>query len=134
MAEHTLPLDPTPFQQLDALYQRQLRQVAADVAAAIAHAVGTPLNVIGGRAELIRQDPANALAQVSRIEDQVRKLADGLRQFVEYLSPEHRTWSDVPAAQILADVMKLIEPVALGQQVELAADGAALAGVNIPRD
>jgi signal transduction histidine kinase len=70
----------------DALAQRQLRDAGAEVAAAIAHAVGTPLNVISGRAELIRQDPSNALTQVARIEEQVKKLATGLRQLVDYLA------------------------------------------------
>jgi hypothetical protein len=70
----------------DALAQYQLRDAGAEVAAAIAHAVGTPLNVISGRAELIRHDPSNALAQVARIEEQVKKLATGLRQLVDYLA------------------------------------------------
>ncbi len=71
----------------DALAQHQLRDAGAEVAAAIAHAVGTPLNVISGRAELIRHDPSNALAQVTRIEEQVKKLATGLRQLVDYMAP-----------------------------------------------
>jgi signal transduction histidine kinase len=76
----------------DALAQYQLRDAGAEVAAAIAHAVGTPLNVISGRAELIRHDPSNALAQVVRIEEQVKKLATGLRQLVDYLAiPDPRT-------------------------------------------
>lgn len=70
----------------DALAQHQLRDAGAEVAAAIAHAVGTPLNVISGRAELIRHDPSNALTQVARIEEQVKKLATGLRQLVDYLA------------------------------------------------
>jgi signal transduction histidine kinase len=70
----------------DAVAQHQLRDAGAEVAAAIAHAVGTPLNVISGRAELIRHDPSNALTQVARIEEQVKKLATGLRQLVDYLA------------------------------------------------
>src|SRR6185295_11805528 len=60
------PPDASLLELLDALYQRQIRDAAAEVAAAIAHAAGTPLNVIGGRAELIRQDPANAAGHVTR--------------------------------------------------------------------
>jgi signal transduction histidine kinase len=74
------------LQLLDTLQQYQLRNAGAEVAAAIAHAMGTPLNVISGRAELIRQDPSNALAQVARIEEQVKKVASGLRQLVDYLA------------------------------------------------
>jgi hypothetical protein len=80
------------LEMYDALAQYQLRDAGAEVAAAIAHAVGTPLNVISGRAELIRHDPSNALAQVARIEEQVKKLATGLRQLVDYLAiPDPRT-------------------------------------------
>jgi signal transduction histidine kinase len=84
----------------DALAQHQLRDAGAEVAAAIAHAVGTPLNVISGRAELIRHDPANALAQVTRIEEQVKKLANGLRQLVDYLAVPDPRAAQRPGAAI----------------------------------
>jgi two-component system OmpR family sensor kinase len=126
------PLDASLLELLDTLYQRQVRQAAAEVAAAIAHAAGTPLNVIGGRAELIRQDPANAAGHVTRIEEQVRKLADGLRQFVDYLtiedgsarraSGETRPMGDVPAARLLEQLLELVQPLALARQVELVTD------------
>ena len=84
----------------DALAQHQLRDAGAEVAAAIAHAVGTPLNVISGRAELIRHDPSNALAQVTRIEEQVKKLANGLRQLVDYLAVPDPRAAQRPGAAI----------------------------------
>src|SRR5690349_5516016 len=80
------PAAETLLELHEGLAQRQLRDAGAEIASAIAHAVGTPLNVISGRAELIRHDPANALAQVARIEEQVKKLATGLRQIVDYLA------------------------------------------------
>jgi hypothetical protein len=83
---HQSPARESLLELYDAIAQRQLRDAGAEVAAAIAHAVGTPLNVISGRAELIRHDPSNALAQVARIEEQVKKLATGLRQLVDYLA------------------------------------------------
>ncbi|HTV25894.1 MAG TPA: hypothetical protein VMG12_44660 [Polyangiaceae bacterium] len=83
---HQSPAREPLLELYDALAQHQLREAGAEVAAAIAHAVGTPLNVISGRAELIRHDPSNALAQVARIEEQVKKLATGLRQLVDYLA------------------------------------------------
>lgn len=84
----------------DTLAQHQLRDAGAEVAAAIAHAVGTPLNVISGRAELIRHDPSNALAQVTRIEEQVKKLANGLRQLVDYLAVPDPRAAQRPGAAI----------------------------------
>jgi signal transduction histidine kinase len=82
----------------DTLAQHQLRNAGAEVAAAIAHALGTPLNVISGRAELIRQDPSNALAQVARIEEQVKKCATGLRQLVDFLAVPDTFVSPSPLA------------------------------------
>jgi signal transduction histidine kinase len=83
---HQSPAREPLLELYDAVAQHQLRDAGAEVAAAIAHAVGTPLNVISGRAELIRHDPSNALTQVARIEEQVKKLATGLRQLVDYLA------------------------------------------------
>ena len=131
------PLDAARYARLDALYQRQLRAAAAEVAAAIAHAAGTPLNVISGRSELIRQDPANAGAQLTRIDDQVRKLAEGLRQFVEYLtlqegaSKEGDVKGEVPAAQLLAELSGLIAPLAVGQRVALSIDPTEIGAASI---
>jgi len=126
------PLDTSLLERLDWLYQRQLRQAAAEVAAAIAHAAGTPLNVISGRAELLRQDPASAAAQVTRMEEQVRKLADGLRQFVDYLTLEDRAARhDRLAAQVLAELLQLVQPLARSRQVEIATDAAQLGAASI---
>lgn len=144
----------------DVLAQYQLRDAGAEVAAAIAHAVGTPLNVISGRAELIRHDPSNALAQVARIEEQVKKLATGLRQLVDYLaqpeppSPQRGGSANrgadaaraapaataasptaehvvVGARAVLDDLARLVAPLASG--VELVVEGKALEGARVDR-
>ena len=131
------PLDASLYARLDALYQRQLRAAAAEVAAAIAHAAGTPLNVISGRSELIRQDPLNAAAQLTRIDDQVRKLAEGLRQFVEYLtaqegaSTEGDGKGEVPAAQLLSELSSLVGPLALSQRVALSIDPTEMEAASV---
>ena len=131
------PLDTSLYARLDALYQRQMRAAAAEVAAAIAHAAGTPLNVISGRSELIRQDPANAAAQLTRIDDQVRKLAEGLRQFVEYLtlqggaSTEGDGKGEVPAAQILSELAGLVAPLAVGHRVLLSIDPTEIGSASV---
>jgi hypothetical protein len=120
---HQSPTREPLLELYDALAQRQLRDAGAEVAAAIAHAVGTPLNVISGRAELIRHDPSNALAQVARIEEQVKKLATGLRQLVDYLAvPDPR------ASQRTASA------AAKPSAVESSAARAARADVAPPAD
>lgn len=130
-------LDASLYARLDALYQRQLRAAAAEVAAAIAHAAGTPLNVISGRSELIRQDPTNAAAQLTRIDDQVRKLAEGLRQFVEYLTAQGGAVQDsdgkgeVPATQLLSELSSLVGPLAVDQRVGLSIDPTEIGAASV---
>lgn len=121
-----------------ALYQAVREQhsigTAAAVAAAISHAVGTPLNVITGRAELIHRDPANAAAHASRIEEQARKLASGLRQLTDYLTPPEEDPADeIPAAQALEEARILANPFALSRGVTLAVDTRALQGATLDR-
>src|SRR6187549_1532490 len=90
------PPTQSPLSLCLELQQYQLRNVAAEAVAALAHALGTPLNVISGRAELIRQDPTSAAAQIVRIEEQVKKVATGLRQLVDYLSVDDSGCASVP--------------------------------------
>ena len=144
------PTSEEPLLELfDALQHHQLRNGAAEIAAAIAHAMGTPLNVISGRAELIRQDPGNALAQVVRIEEQVMKLAAGLRQLVDYLAvpdafANGRLASksgvapqcgraDVLAPRVMEEVSALLTPTVRHAGAELQVDVSALQTVAVDR-
>ena len=106
----------------DSLHQRQLRDAASEIAAAIAHAMGTPLNVISGRAELIRQDPTRAALQAGKIEEQVRNMASGLRQLVDYLAPLESTTAGVPVRNIVSEALGMARPIAQRQGVELIVD------------
>jgi len=139
MTAPLVPRDPAALEALEAmasseravlrreqLHRQQLRSTAAEVAAAIAHAAGTPLNVIGGRVELIRQDPTAAAAQLDRIEEQVYKLADGLRDLIDYLSPVSETPTLVRAQGLLEELLSLSQPLAAQHGVELRMTGAAL--------
>jgi signal transduction histidine kinase len=132
----------------EALQHHQVRNGVAEVAAAIAHALGTPLNVISGRAELIRQDPANAVAQVARIEEQVMKVATGLRQLVDYLAvPDALTsgrlvstdtasangQGNVPATRVVEEVLALLAPTVKALGAELVVDVSALETAAVDR-
>lgn len=124
--------DITPFELFAALHDAELRSTAAEVAAAMAHAAGTPLNVISGRAELIRQNPANALAQVARIEEQVNKLATGLRQLVDYLAPREQAVEEAEVARVLHELSDLVGPV-LGGDTELAVNHGTAGSLKVDR-
>jgi len=142
------PLDPAILEALPAaertrlerellrreqLHREQLRSTAAEVAAAIAHAAGTPLNVISGRVELIRQDPVGAAAQLDRIEEQVYKLADGLRDLIDYLSPVSEPRDPGSAQSVLDELLTLYRPLAAQQGVEFGVDGADLGSAWVLR-
>jgi signal transduction histidine kinase len=124
--------DTTSIKTFAALYDAELRSTAAEVAAAFAHAAGTPLNVISGRAELIRQNPSNALAQVARIEEQVNKLATGLRQLVDYLAPPEQSAEETLVTSVLEEVSILVAPV-LGTDAELIVKQGALGALTVDR-
>jgi hypothetical protein len=125
-------LATSPLEVIAALHHAELRNAAAEVAAAIAHAAGTSLNVISGRAELIRQDPSNALAQVTRIEEQVNKLATGLRQLVDYLAPIEAPPDEAPATRVLEEISALSVAV-LGSDAKLTIKADGLGEVKINR-
>jgi hypothetical protein len=117
----------------DNIHRHELRAAAGEIAAAIAHAMGTPLNVISGRAELIRQDPAKAMAQAERIEEQVRNMASGLRQLVDYLAPPETNVLAAPAEVVVEDVLALLGELARGHGVELVRSPGEAVAAPVPR-
>ena len=117
----------------DSIYRHELRAAAGEIAAAIAHAMGTPLNVISGRAELIRQDPSKAVAQAERIEEQVRNMASGLRQLVDYLAPPETNVLAAPAEAVIEDVLALLGGLARAQGVELVRSAGGPVAALVPR-
>lgn len=108
----------------DELRQAERRAASARVASVIGHLIGTPLNVIAGRAALIRtnQTPEAVGENVRRIEEQVERLAQRIRRLIEYLSvtdppPEARR-----VAEVLNETVALYGPVASERGVVLSAN------------
>jgi len=99
---------------LDTMRFAERSAAVSQVASVIAHVIGTPLQVIAGRAALIRFNPqAETVAENARkIEEQVERLAQRIRKLTEYLtSPE----PDVDPRQIdtiVAEALSLYEPIA----------------------
>lgn len=82
----------TREQQDVALLRRQLRRVdrlsvAGRLASVLAHKLGTPLNVVAGRASLIQlaTTPAEAKEHGERIVSQAQRMAEILREWVDGL-------------------------------------------------
>jgi len=91
---------------IELLRHAERRAAMARIAAALAHMVGTPLNVISGRAALISQlggaaQPDGAKNNAAVIERQVEELVERIQRALRYLRAE-------PAAPEICGLMDLL--------------------------
>ena len=98
---------------------------AGQLAAGIAHEIGTPLNVVRGRAELAlsRLGPDHAQAASQRvIIDEVDRVTRLIRQLLDYvrLTPQPDAARDVELAAAIEQVIVLLGPEARDRGVTLA--------------
>lgn len=78
------------------------------------HLAGTPLNVIAGRAALIRasQSPEAIEENVRRIEEQVERMAQRVRRLIEYFGLGAPSSERRPVGAVLAECRELYVPLA----------------------
>jgi two-component system, NtrC family, sensor kinase len=97
------------------------------LAAGIAHEMGAPLNVIKGRAEILKQRHDLPQERRDRNLDIINAQADGIarivRQLLTLARPFNLRREVLDAAQLIADVRELIEPEATkaGLRIEISA-------------
>lgn len=110
--------------RLDELRRAERRAASARMVSVAGHLAGTPLNVIAGRAALIRtnRSPEAIEENVRRIEEQVERMAVRMRRLIEYFglaepAAEHRT-----VGAILAECQALYLPMARLKGVLLRVD------------
>jgi signal transduction histidine kinase len=104
------------------LQQAQKLATVGRLASEVAHEIGTPLNVVSGRAEAIqrRLDPDHPLARhVATILRQVERISDIIRQLLEYTRPRRPAVHGLDARQSLSRAVELLEPLARHRQVDL---------------
>lgn len=113
--------------RLDELRRAERRAVSARMVSVAGHLIGTPLNVIAGRAALIRTNPAPEAIEenVRRIEEQVERLALRIRRLIDYFGLAEPQAKPLTVGDILAECRSLYGPVAehLGLKLELDARG-----------
>src|SRR5688500_14674040 len=99
---------------VDRIRRAERRALAAQIVSVVGHFIGTPLNVIAGRAALIRRDPnpASIDENVHRIEEQVERLAQRVRRLIEYLAAGESEIDVRTAGEVMADAMVLAAPIA----------------------
>jgi signal transduction histidine kinase len=107
---------------LEQVRWEERRRAVSWVAGVVGHMIGTPLNVIAGRAAMIRLEagvPA-AAANATRIEAQVEKVAHRLRRFLDHLSPSEAEPDMGPVDALVRDAVAAYRPVAQDRGLALA--------------
>ena len=99
----------------DDLRRAERHAIVSRLSSVFAHLIGTPLNVIAGRAALIKSNPEGAavLENATRIEQQVERLAFRIRKLIDYWTSVDVDRGLLPAATIVRD-----DPKPVRRQVE----------------
>ncbi len=107
------------------------------LASALAHELGTPLNVISGHAQLIargRVDLEEARLGAAAIVEQCSRMTSLVRNLLDYArrKSSHRTLTDL--AMVVRETGELLTPLARGRGVELRVETPASAALQAAPD
>jgi signal transduction histidine kinase len=135
---HTPSVESSPDRLVltDALRRAERHAIVSRLSSVFAHLIGTPLNVIAGRAALIKSNPESAavLENASRIEQQVERLAFRIRRLIDYwtlVDVVDHALHDV--SSILRDALTLHGPVATARNIEIVVQSGELPPRSLER-
>ncbi|WP_437722379.1 sensor histidine kinase [Sorangium sp. So ce861] len=99
------------------------------LASGIAHELGTPLNVVGGRAKMIARglSPEEAADSARIIAEQADRMTKIIRQLLDFARRRVAQKAPADLAQIARQTLALLEPLARKRSVTLRLDEADLA-------
>lgn len=94
------------------------------VASGIAHELGTPLNVVSGRAAMIESEtePEEMVQHAQIIGRQSKRMADIIRELLDFSRRHRSRRTEASLRQVLEEATTLIEPIAEGRGVEIEMD------------
>lgn len=123
----------TLLSRADELRQAERRAVSARMVSVAGHLVGTPLNVIAGRAALIRSNPSPEAIEenVRRIEEQVERLALRIRRLIDYFGLAEPGPARQSVGDVLAECQALYSPIAERAGVSLNVGAAGLESLRV---
>ncbi|NOY13065.1 MAG: HAMP domain-containing protein [Deltaproteobacteria bacterium] len=110
------------FEALEELRHTERLATLGKLSAGMAHELGTPLNVISGRAKLIgsaRLSAADVCRSAKIIGEQVDRMTAIMRQLLSFARRGEARKQRVELNALLQGVLPLLEPSAREQQVEL---------------
>lgn len=110
------------IQALEQLRHAERLTTVGKLASAVAHEVGTPINVVAGHAKLIAQGKVQGgevLSSAQTIVEQCSRMTQLMRNLLDYARrrPPHRVHADL--RDILNEAVQLLTPLAAGRQVTL---------------
>ncbi len=122
-------IEKETHQRIDAI--EQLRhadrlKTVGQLAAGFAHEVGTPLNVISGRAEMILSDPNRSPEQIAKHATAVKTESERISKIIQKLlhfsrrSPSQKSKHDL--REVIRHSVDLIQPLADKQKIKLTAN------------
>jgi len=119
--------------RLDDLRRAERRAASARMVSVAGHLAGTPLNVIAGRAALIRADPSPAAVEenLRRIEEQVERMAQRMRRLIEYFGLNEPLSEHRAIGTVLAECQDLYLPVAELKGVSLVVQAHGVEHLHI---
>lgn len=119
--------------RLDELRRAERRATSARMVSVAGHLIGTPLNVIAGRAALIRNNPSTAAIEenVRRIEEQVERLALRIRRLIDYFGLQEAPGAERAVGEVLAECVDLYAPVAELKGVELEVSSPGVEAMRV---
>ncbi|HVJ91807.1 MAG TPA: histidine kinase dimerization/phospho-acceptor domain-containing protein [Labilithrix sp.] len=112
--------------RLDQLRHIERRAASARMVAMIGHLIGTPLNVIAGRAGLIRTNPTpeGIDENVRRIEEQVERLSQRIRRLIDYFAMSGPESPSRSVDDLLAECLAIYRPIAERKGVRIEASNS----------
>jgi two-component system, NtrC family, sensor kinase len=127
-----------PVEVAELLRQAERRAAMRRVASALAHAVGTPLNVIAGRAALISQAPPDkrsehAAGNAAVIERQVEALVERIQQMLKWLRTDDVRREQCVPLGMLEAAAAVYAPLAARKGIEIRISPSELPATTLPR-
>jgi len=111
---------------LEQLRHEDRLKTVGRLASGIAHELGTPLNVISGRAEMITRgnlSPTETMENANTIKDQSDRITAIIRQLLDFARRRSTQKCSVDLRQMVRRTVDLIAPLGLKQKVKLSFAG-----------
>jgi two-component system NtrC family sensor kinase len=107
------------FAALDQLRHAERLTTAGRLASSVAHEMGTPLNVVAGRAQLIVEDDREAATHAGIIIEQSKRMTKIIRQLLDYTRRQLPEKDHQDLGRLAAEVLALLDPLAAKSGVML---------------